>query len=81
MPFSDELVCEVNRVEYDFNTKIGALWMQDGQCCDMSGCLKLFKRIDPEVKRIQTYSGEALDTVYTRELSDKWESRLAGGNA
>jgi hypothetical protein len=31
----------------------------------MSGCIALFKGIDPEVSLIQTYSGSRPDTVYS----------------
>jgi hypothetical protein len=62
----DELQCGVVRLSYDFGAQIGELHMDDGDCCDMEGCIGLFARIDPDVIEIKTYSGPAPDTMYSR---------------
>lgn len=56
--------CGVLSVHYDVPTRSGYLMMADGHCCDMSGCIREFERIDPDVVRIATFSGEAEDTQY-----------------
>ena len=53
---SGTLGCEVDRLEYDFNKRIGRLFMPKDNCCDMSGCVAMFERIDPHVKRIETFA-------------------------
>ena len=48
--------------------------MPDFECCDMSGAIKTAKALCPTVRRIDTYSGGKLDTMYVME-SDKWTSQ------
>ena len=60
----DDLGCDAQAIAYDFDRKIGMLKMRDGNCCDMEGCIEFFKAIDPEIRRIETFSGEVPDTVY-----------------
>lgn len=72
----DELQCDVRAVRYDFDKKVGELFMDDGDCCDFTGCIDLFLRIDPAVKRINTFSGEAEDTIYVRDRDGKWAASM-----
>ena len=41
-------------------------------CCDMEGCINLFRAIDPGVRRIETYAGGQCDTFYWRDDRDRW---------
>ena len=41
-------------------------------CCDMEGCINLFRVIDPGVRRIETYAGGQRDTFYWRHDRDRW---------
>jgi hypothetical protein len=79
--WSEELVSEVNRLTYDFDSFTGELFMPSGCCCDKDGCIALFQRIDPDVQMICTYVGEKLDTYYRRE-GQQWRSifQLPGGS-
>jgi hypothetical protein len=43
----------------------GTFFMNDGSCCDMMGCIELFKKFDPAVKHIRTIAGSKEDTGYT----------------
>ncbi len=61
---SDEMQCGVVLLEYDYVTKSGYLRMAEGHCCDMYGCIRSFEKIDSEVARIATFSGESPDTQY-----------------
>lgn len=63
-PYHPELQCFVSRIGYNFSVHVGQVLMTDGGCTDMSGCIEFFKRIDPEVKTIRTYSDSEPDTVY-----------------
>lgn len=64
--YHEEAQCYVQRVTYDFKERRGVLLMGDGSCTDMSGCIRVFERIDPDVQRIDTYAGPVPDTVYRR---------------
>jgi len=61
-----ELQCQAQFLGYDFDTRVGRLVLAEGECVDMTGCVSIFERIDPNVRQIQTVAGEELDTVYTR---------------
>ena len=69
----NQLICFVERIEYDFDTKQGKLWMKEGDYCNMPACVKMFQALDPNVNLIITYSGEMLDTGY-RLMQDGWVS-------
>jgi len=69
--FDDRLSCFVDSLSYDFNSLTGKLHITDGGCCDMTGCIKLFKLIDPKVTKILTYSGAKEDTSYVKK-DTKW---------
>jgi hypothetical protein len=71
-----ELMCDVIRIEYDFEWCIGTAHFAEHNCCDMSGCINLFKRIDPYVKRIITFAGQQQDTWYKINAAGEWEAFL-----
>ena len=73
--YKSELQCSVLGVTYDFLTKRGVLIMEEGNACDMSGCIAFFQRIDPGVKAIQTMAGDVYDTSY-RLVGEEWEASL-----
>ena len=68
-----ELQCRPISIIYDFEERLGVIVIADGECTDMTGCCAMFKRIDPNVRQIQTVAGEELDTVYTR-TDTGWEA-------
>jgi hypothetical protein len=73
MKLHPTLLCDVHRVEYDFRSKVGNLFMAPAHNCDMTGCVALFKAIDPKVKMIATFSGDRPDTLYLSR-GDEWEA-------
>jgi hypothetical protein len=73
--FLDEVQCFVRTLEYDFRSKAGVLTLENGSCTDMSGCIGLFKKIDPGVVRILTIAGGRRDTGYVL-VDGKWEARV-----
>lgn len=72
-----KLMCQVSRIEYNFDTKIGAVFMPEHNCTDMAGCIALFKGIDPQVLTIKTYAGGVADTMYMRSsVRVRWLAKL-----
>lgn len=69
----NKLMCDVQSISYNFDTKIGTVQIGYG-CTDMSGTIDLFTKIDPEVRGVYTFStGLRQDTFYTRTKSG-WQS-------
>jgi hypothetical protein len=74
-----DLWCEVQSLTYDFPSRRGRLYMPWGNCCDMTGCIALFERIDPDCALIETYEGNErgkgyqADTIY-RLTEAGWEA-------
>ena len=71
---NEQLMCSVISLAYAFPTHRGQIRFRSGDCCDMGGCLKLFKAIDPNVTAIYTFSGDEPDTGYFRERNGKWKA-------
>lgn len=70
LPTSSEITCEGRlslSMKYDWTNRTGYLYMEEGHCADCTGCIDLFRKIDPEVATIFTYSGDNEDTVYWAE--------------
>jgi hypothetical protein len=59
------LHCCIEDLTYDFRTREGQIHFPRLNCCDMSGCIRLFQGIDPRVQAIQTFNGDGPDTRYT----------------
>ncbi len=74
--FRSDVKCSVRKLTYDFEERVGHLFLEDGNCTDMSGCIKLFRAIDPEVVGILTFAGGRKDTGYFL-ANGKWQSRVA----
>lgn len=74
--FHSGLQCNVVSLTYDFCQQVGRLRMEDYSCCDMTGCIALFEKIDPEVRKIKTFSGEKRDTEYVRQPRGGWRAYL-----
>jgi hypothetical protein len=60
------LMCGIEHLSYDFVGKVAVLRLPEGHCVDMDGAIKFVKRIDPQVRRIETWSGSEVDTLYVR---------------
>lgn len=65
--WDERLQCRVVSLAYDFRSHMGQLYLLDGDCCDMTGCIALFEGIDPKVTTINTHSGDQADTMYHKE--------------
>jgi hypothetical protein len=78
-----DLMCEPIKVEYDFVKRRGFLYMDDGDCCDMTGCIKRAQELMPDVRAISTINQEGIDTFYYispgfGEFPDEWRSMNGG---
>lgn len=72
--FIEDVQCFVSELRYDYTTKTGTLVLGRNSATDMSGCIALFKRIDPEVTDILTLEGKKPDTSY-HLIGGKWQAR------
>jgi hypothetical protein len=73
MPYRQDVQCVVEKLEYDFDAKIGVLQLGEHDCTDMSGCIALFKKIDPDVVEIRTFAAKRKDTSYHFD-GQQWRS-------
>lgn len=55
---------DVKDMTYDPLDKVLTIHQRDLCCTDMHGAIRLAKKIDPEVKKIVTYSGQKPDIDY-----------------
>jgi hypothetical protein len=74
--FLPKLVTSVNRIEYDFDEKVGAVYMPESYCTDMHGAIEFFKKIDSRVRQVQTFSGDVADIVYWLDDEKKWNANF-----
>ena len=77
--YHGSLICHVRSANYDFRERLGRLDMEEGDCCDMEGCIAFFEAIDPDVQAIETFSGPERDTTYVRRPKG-WEALDADGH-
>ena len=71
--FDARTKCYVLAVHYDATSRWGRLHIGWGGCCDMKGCIALFKAIDAKVESIDTFSSGERDTGY-RLVDGKWHA-------
>ena len=53
-PWDERLQCGVVSLAYDFRSHTGQLYLPEGHCCDMTGCIALFEAIDPNVVALRS---------------------------
>lgn len=75
--FDETLQCYAKSLEYDFEKKVGIVWLGENSCTDMTGCIGLFHLIDDNVNTIYTMAGPRRDTVYVRGADGEWSALLA----
>jgi hypothetical protein len=73
--FVETLQAFVIRLECDFAHHQGFVFMKDGSCTDMSGCVNLFRAIDPDVRVVFTMSGEQRSTTYEKLPDGTWRAQ------
>ena len=70
----ERMQCPVERLMYDWMTKIGRVYLGVSGCSDMTGCLQVFSAIDADVQTILTFSDDAPDTIYERDGTGQWQA-------
>lgn len=68
------VMSDVKKLEYDKEERVLTIYQRDLCCTDKTGAIELATKIDPNVKIINTYSGEKRDiTYYLNKETGKWE--------
>ena len=69
--FNEMLKCGLENVDIEDKNTV-TLYLTEGHCSDMDGAIKLSSLLTPDVRTINTISGNEADTVYLRQGS-KWK--------
>lgn len=64
MAFDRALWCTPVGFSYLCDRHEGLFFMEENECVEMLACIALFKKLDPDVKIINTFAGATPDTVY-----------------
>jgi hypothetical protein len=70
-----DLMCPVERVGYDAENRLGWLHLPEGCSANGEGVVRLFRDIDPQVKRILVFSGPELEFIYRCDKK-QWDVRV-----
>lgn len=65
------LVCNILSLQYDFVARKGTLFLPELNCCDMMGCISMFKNIDQGAVQIDVIVNGKPDISY-RRMNEKW---------
>jgi hypothetical protein len=68
------MVTDVRSIAYDFESRVGIVYMPENCCTHMTGAIEVFEQIDPKVRQVQTFAVDVPDTVYTRAAKE-WTAR------
>lgn len=80
MTASELMVADVRRTLYDHDAKTGLVQLGGFTCTDMTGAIRYFTAIDPDVRRIITINEYGPDVAYVRRdqewfAVDLWRRR------
>ena len=75
---NDEFQCEVLEIQYGVREKVGIAILHDGHCPSMCGAIRVFQRIDPDVRQIRTPGSPRGTSVYTRVGDADWHPGIIG---
>lgn len=59
-----ELMCQVHRIEIDRERHYAVVEIPKCHATDMGGCIRVVRRLDPDVNRIDVFAGDEPDTRY-----------------
>lgn len=62
MPKLPWIGCDLLRLEYDFQKQAAILYLNEGDCVEMTSALKLVLNIDKDARTIRTIAGTKEDT-------------------
>ncbi|WP_425963806.1 hypothetical protein [Rhizobium nepotum] len=63
--YHEKIMCDVESIKYNFETKRGVLEISEGHSTDGGGTLETFKAIDPDVQEILILAGGKPDFFYS----------------
>ncbi|MBP2611424.1 hypothetical protein [Agrobacterium pusense] len=69
--YHTKIMCDVESLKYDFETKRGVLEIADGHATDAGGTVEVFQAVDPDVEEILVLAGGRPDILY-RPGADGW---------
>ena len=69
-----ELMCKVDKLEYDYAARVGKLYVPALNCTDMKGAIQVFEAIDQDVISIQVFADNVPDMLYFFN-GGKWQSQ------
>jgi hypothetical protein len=67
-------MCNVDKIVFDVDQRLGELWLPEMNYPDMSSTIKNFTSVDPEIRLIQTFVGGKLDIAYVK-IDSGWEAQ------
>jgi hypothetical protein len=68
--------CRISRIDYSFEEQAGTLFIPELNNTDMSGCIKLFKALDPKVRHIEVLKDGKPDIAYAYDGVEWFSRRL-----
>jgi len=68
------LQCNIEKLTYDFETKVVNFYLPQHNCTDMRGAITVAKRVSPDVQMINVYEDENLINIYLK-IADKWTAQ------
>jgi hypothetical protein len=71
-PFNREMSCPTKSITYDYEQRVGFLFMEAGSRCDKFGCIRTFERIDIKVRFIMTFAGNVPGAAYRIDERGEW---------
>ena len=71
----NEMMTDVVGFQYSYETRHGVVFLGEGCCSDMNGCITFFERIDADVRSVKTVSDGEPDVYYLRGPKG-WASRI-----
>lgn len=67
------LQCSYIGLNYNPRDRMGLLWVARGNCTDMTGCIRMFWDIDPDVVLVEVVDPtDSARTIHYRRRGDRW---------
>ena len=64
--------CSTKSIMYDYEQRVGFLFMEAGSRCDKFGCIRTFERIDIKVRFIMTFAGNVPGAANRLDERGEW---------
>ena len=70
--FNREMQCSTKSIMYDYEARVGFLFMEAGSRCDKFGCIRTFERIDIKGRFIMTFAGNVPGAANRLDERGEW---------